>query len=148
MDDLTLGDLIDGTQAHRDSIAARFASPSDDEVEPEPEETGDEDTETTDQDQGSEPEGLSEEALSRLIETASQAGPTSPLPPEEASDDGLEDETSTDGGKRTPARRGAALGDQFADAILNYRDGSSAPRGLNEALRRRAKGVGVFGDNR
>jgi len=147
---MDLGDLIEGTEAHRDSITARFASPSDEEVEPDPEETGDQGTETETEGQGSKARGLTEEALARLLDTASQAGPSSPLPPEEDLGGDPEQGSATDAGAgtRTPARRTESVAAQFERAIFDYRDAGSAPRGLHSARRRKAKGVGVFGETR
>jgi len=147
--ELSFADLLAGTEASRDAIAARFAGPSlaDDETD----ETGPQGDEDEDQgaEQGDAPETLSETAIERLIETASQPGPTSPPPTGQGPDDnGLEDEATTDAGKRSPARRSNDLGDAFARAIFDYRDAGSAPRGLHAARRRKAKGVGVFGETR
>ena len=146
--ELNFADLLAGTEASRDAIAARFAGPS--LADYETDETGPQGDEDEDQgaEQGDAPETLSEAALERLLTTASQPGPTSPQPTGQGSDDDLQEEGTTDAGKRSPARRTNDLGDQFARAIFDYRDGSSAPRGLHAARRRKAKGVGVFGETR
>ena len=147
MSDFTLDDLLIDTEAHRDKVARQvdeiFGAVVDPEVEAG---TGDQDTEETEGRQGSAAsDNLTEEAVSNLIETASQPRPTPLRTKEDLGED--TEQGSADAGTRSPARRTAPLDQQFRDAIEGYRDGASAPRGIGEARRRKSRGVRVFDTN-
>ena len=140
---MNFAELLAETEARRQALAESVVSEVFDfEVEDDSEQP--ETTET----EGEAPkvvEGLSIEATARLIDTMSAGLPrTTSVEQDLGEDDDLEEEVS-DAGRRSPGHTKESASSQFDRAVRGYRDGGSAPRGLDEARRRKSRNVRVFG---